>query len=86
MFHECKVFFRSGTTRERAEEILRGKYDRAKIDNFYADRQIGANVVTFAVTTLPFAEISDPEIIRVETIMTFRNPKNCCEDGGCGCP
>lgn len=84
---ECKVFFPVETSRSEAEAILFRYYKEVKIDNFMEKREIGCNVVTFAVTTLPMKVaamlIQENAVKRIDALTTFRACKTneCCGGG-----
>lgn len=81
MQQECKVFFLVDTTREQAEALIHRYAPKAKVDNFWEKRQIGANILTFAIATLPMEAsarmVDDANVIRVEVITTFSAQKDC---------
>jgi hypothetical protein len=86
---ECKIFFDIETTKEEAQYLI-SKYCNSTIDTFQSKRDIGANVVTFAIATVPVkaaAKMAEDGLIkRVDVISTTRGgkPTTGCE-GGCGC-
>ena len=88
MQQECKVFFPLGTTRDAAEALIKRYAPKATVDNFWENRQIGSNMLTFAVVTLPMEAsarmVDDVGVLRVEVITTFSDQKSC-DGGGCGC-
>lgn len=85
---ECKVFFEVDTTKEKAQKII-SRYADVAIDTFQPRREIGANVVTFAIVTLPVRAASrlvdDPNVKRVDIITTFKQANSKaeeCQGGG----
>lgn len=84
---QCKVFFEVGTTKEKALEIVGKHTDKADFANFYERKEIGSNVFTFAVITMPLkaAQAVDGErdVIRVEGISNFKGGKCEKECGNC---
>ena len=85
---QCKVFFAVETTREQADKIVLNYAADAKIDTFWAKREIGCNVLTFAVVTLPVQAAAkmhdDRGVLRVEILTTFKGGKGeeCCSPSG----
>ena len=82
---ECKVFFDVNTTKQEAQEII-SKYCSSIIDTFQEKREIGANVVTFAVVTIPVKAsakmVEVKSIKRVDVITAFRSVRSTGCDGG----
>jgi hypothetical protein len=89
----CKVFFPLETSREEAEKIIHQHDKTAEIANFYQKKEIGCNVHTFAVATMPFDSLGRLEkgsvILKIERLESFRVKQTkgeCCKGSGCGCP
>lgn len=92
MFYEkgtYKVFFDVSATREDAEAIIHKHDELAEIHNFYSKREIGCNVLTFAVITSTLDKVRiierDTGVTKVELIYSLYNNsvKSCCVETKC---
>lgn len=82
----CKVVFKENFTRADAEKIITRYEPTAKLDNYMENRQIGCNVVSFAMVTLSLAASvklqDDKSVIRVDVISEFKQA--CSGESACG--
>lgn len=84
-----KVFFEDIETSENAAKELILRHDpSAEIHNFYSKREVGCNILTFAVITSSLEKMrtieQDGTVKRIEIISSARHAKNeDCGSGSC---
>ncbi len=85
-FVTCKLIFPYGTiTREGIEQLLSKHTKNFEIANFYPDREVGCNRISFAVVDVPQKVIQnllkEPSIKEIDPMNTHSKPvkhHECC--------
>jgi len=88
----CKLIFPFGSvTREQVEQLLKRHTNDWDIANFYPEKEVGCNKMTFAVVDVP--EDVVPSLLKESVVkdidLMFTTKRRslkveCCGGGGCG--
>jgi hypothetical protein len=90
-FITCKLIFNNAKSKEEAGLIISRHTKIFEIANFYFEREIGCNKVTFAVVDVPEVAVkllfNDKAIKNVDLMTSSGKRPTGGEDcsGGCGC-
>lgn len=91
-FITCKLVFHNVKTKEEAGLVISRHTKIFEIANFYFEREIGCNKVTFAVVDIPEVAVKllfNDRAIKHVDLMTSSGKRSTgaedCSGGGCGC-
>lgn len=87
----CKLIFPFGTITEEGVRQLLAKYtEDYSVANFYPDREVGCNRITFAIVDIPLKVMqqlaNDSKVKEVDPMTSYsKRPSNaeCCNSGSC---
>jgi len=89
-FTTCKLIFPYGTiTEEGVKQLLATYTEDFTIANFYPDREVGCNRISFAVVDIPLKVMqklaNDSKVKEIDPMTSYsKKPSNaeCCGGGG----